>query len=245
MPQEITHAMEREFTVTEHLEELRRRIIISLAVIIAVTLASFPASSTILKILKYPSAGFIERLVYFAPEEAFLLYMRVSFVAGLIISFPVIMFQLWAFLSPAIEERIKKHALLFVAFSTIVFILGCAFAYFILLPTALKFLLSMGKGELEPVISATRYISFVTGFMLACGLVFEMPVLSFFLTKIKLISARMLRRQFKYAAVIIVIAAAVITPTADAFNMILLALPMIVLYEASIWVSFFAGKGIE
>jgi len=108
--------------------------------------------------------------------------------------------------------------------------------------SALKFLLNIGKDELEPVISATRYISFVTGLMLACGIVFEMPVLSFFLTRIGVVNAGMLRRKFLYAVIIIMIVAAVITPTGDAFNMLMLAIPMLALYEASIWVSFFSAK---
>ncbi|MBU0605518.1 MAG: twin-arginine translocase subunit TatC [Candidatus Omnitrophica bacterium] len=237
--------MNKEFTVTEHLEELRRRILLALAAVIISALVIMPLSSYILRFLRSPASGSIERLVYFGPEEAFLLYMRVSLIAGLIVSFPVIMFQFWAFVSPAINRNVRKHALVFVFFSSLVFILGCAFAYYVLLPMALNFLLNMGRGELEPVISATRYISFVTGFMLACGLVFEMPVLSYFLTKIGLISAASLRRKFKYAVIIIVVAAAVITPTGDAFNMILLALPMFALYEVSIWVSFFAKKGTK
>lgn len=237
--------MNKEFTVTEHLEELRRRILFSLAAILISALVIMPLSSYILKFLRNPASGSIERLVYFGPEEAFLLYMRVSLIAGLIVSFPVIMFQFWAFVSPAINRNVRKHALVFVFFSSLVFILGCAFAYYMLLPMALNFLLNMGREELEPVISATRYIAFVTGFMLACGLVFEMPVLSYFLTKIGLISAASLRRKFKYAVIIIVVAAAVITPTGDAFNMILLALPMFALYEVSIWVSFFAKKGTK
>ena len=237
--------MNKEFTVTEHLEELRRRILFSLAAVIISALVIMPLASYILKFLRSPASGSIERLVYFGPEEAFLLYMRVSLIAGLIVSFPVIMFQFWAFVSPAINRNVRKHALVFVFFSSLVFILGCAFAYYVLLPMALNFLLNIGRGELEPVISATRYIAFVTGFMLACGLVFEMPVLSYFLTKIGLISAASLRRKFKYAVIIIVVAAAVITPTGDAFNMILLALPMFALYEVSIWVSFFAKKGTK
>lgn len=234
--------MVREFTITEHLEELRGRVLLSLAVIIVFTIASFPASSHILKFLKHPAAGFIDTLVYFSPEEAFLLYMRISFTTGFLLSFPVIMFQAWSFIAPAIDDTFRRRTIFFVGSSSLVFIIGCAFAYQILLPAALQFLLSMGQGELKPVISATRYISFVTGFMLACGMVFEMPVLSYFLTKIGLINPRMLRSKFKYASIIIVIAAAVITPTGDAFNMVMLALPMFVLYEISIWVSAFSSK---
>lgn len=237
--------MEKQFTVTQHFEELRKRIILSLAVVILATIASIPLSSNILQLLKKPSANLIERLVYFGPEEAFLVYMRISFAAGLVLSFPVLIFQLWAFVSPAIERNIKRSAIFFVLFSTIAFMAGCAFSYFILVPTALNFFLNLGNGDLEPVISASRYISFVIGLMLACGLVFEMPILSFFLTKIGVISAGMLRRHFKYALIAIVVAAAVITPTGDIFNMTILALPMIALYEVSIWVSFLTRRPLR
>ena len=231
-----------EFTVTEHLEELRKRVVFSLLALVLAVAVSLPFSPVVLKFLKYPSGGAIERLVFFGPEEAFLIYMRISISAGLVIALPVMLFQLWAFLSPAIDERFRRHAFFFVFFSFLVFLLGCSFSYSILLPAALRFLLNIGRADLEAVISATRYISFVTGLILACGIVFEMPVVSFFLTKIGAINAGMLRRKFLYAAVIIMIAAAVITPTGDAFNMLLLALPMLALYEVSIWVSFFSGK---
>jgi sec-independent protein translocase protein TatC len=234
--------MDKEFTVTEHLDEMRKRIIASLIAVISATLISIPLASATLKFLKYPAAGLIDRLVFFGPEEAFMIYMKISFMLGLIIAFPVIMSQLWMFIAPAVEEKVKKYAAFFIFSSSLVFILGCLFSYFVLLPTALKFLLGLGVGELEPVISATRYISFVCGLMLACGLVFEMPVLSFFLTRINVINANVLRKKFKYALIAIAIAAAAITPTGDAFNMTMLALPMLALYEVSIWISYFAGK---
>lgn len=232
-----------EFTITEHLEEMRKRMIFSLIALVLATAVSLPLAPVILKFLKYPSGGAIERLVFFGPEEAFLIYMRMALSAGLVISLPVVLFQLWAFFSPAIDARFRRHALVFVALSFLVFLAGCLFSYFILLPTALKFLLNIGKGDLEPVISATRYISFTTGLILACGAVFEMPIISFFLTRIGVINAGMLRRKFLYAVIIIMIASAVITPTGDAFNMLMLAIPMFALYEVSIWVSFFSGKG--
>ena len=234
--------MDKEFTITEHLDELRKRIVVSLIAVIAATLASIPLATLMLRFLKYPAAGLIGRLVFFGPEEAFLIYMKISFMLGLVIAFPVIMSQLWIFIAPAVEDRIKRHAILFVLSSSLVFIIGCLFSYFILLPAALKFLLGLGGGELEPMISATRYISFVCGLMLACGLVFEMPVLSFFLTRINVIDSRILRKKFKYALIAVAIIAAIVTPTGDAFNMTMLALPMLGLYEISIWVSYFADN---
>ncbi|MDD5422431.1 MAG: twin-arginine translocase subunit TatC [Candidatus Omnitrophota bacterium] len=237
--------MESKSTVLEHLGELRKRIIISAAAVIIATIASVPFAQPIFAFLKAPASGVIDRLAFFSPEEAFLVYMRVSFSAGFLFSFPVIVHQIWAFAVPAIGDDFKRYAFYFIIFVSASFLAGCLFSYYILLPNALKFLLSIGAEDLVPVISAARYISFVTGMVLACGLVFQMPVLSFFLTRVGIINARILRKNFKYALVVITIVAAVITPTVDIFNMTAMALPMVLLYEVSVWVAWaaeFIGK---
>jgi len=232
--------MERKLTLVEHLEELRKRIIVSLIVLGIGTLLSFPFATYGLKILKLPASGEIEKLVFFSPQEGFLIYMRIAFLSGLILSLPLILYQVWAFVLPAIEEKRKRQMVFFVFFCSLTFITGCLFAYFVLIPPALRFLLSFAKDNLQPVISANKYISFVISLILACALVFQMPVLSFILSKLGIINWRILRKKYKYAVVIIFIGAAIITPTGDVFNMLILALPMLFLYELSIWVSFFA-----
>lgn len=229
--------MDKPLTLVGHLDELRTRIIVSLVCLGIASALSFPLASHMLKILKLPASGVIEKLVFFSPQEAFLIYMRISILCGLLISMPVILYQFWAFISPAIEEGLRRRATSFLLFCFISFIAGCFFAYFILLPPALRFLLSFAKDELEPVISATKYVSFVVSLIVGCGFVFQMPVLSLLLTKLGIITARFLRSKYKYALIIMFIAAAIITPTPDAFNMFLLAGPMILLYEISIWVS--------
>ncbi|MDD5496727.1 MAG: twin-arginine translocase subunit TatC [Candidatus Omnitrophica bacterium] len=229
--------MDHELTFVEHLSELRKRIIISLVCLGTASMLTLPFAGHVLKILKLPAEGSIVKLAYFSPQEAFLIYLRIGFLCGVILAFPVILYQFWSFVSPAIEERFKRYTSHFVLFCFTAFICGSAFAYFVLLPKAIKFLLSFGLDDLEPVISASKYISFVTSIILACGIVFQMPVLSFILTKAGLVNARMMRSKFKFAIVIIFIVAAVITPTVDAFNMLLLAAPMLLLYEVSIWIS--------
>ena len=233
---------ERRLTVIGHLEELRKMVIVSLVALALAAIACAPLVSVILKLLKLPAAGLIEKLVYFSPEESFLIYMKISVLAGLLLAFPVIAYQFWKFIEPALEDRFKKNAAAFTAAATLAFAGGCIFAYRVLLPTALRFLLTIGKGELEPVISATKYISFVVGFMAACGAVFEMPVACYFLARVGLLNARAMRSKFKYAIVVICIAAAIITPTGDMFNMMMLAVPMLALYEVSIWVVFISRK---
>jgi sec-independent protein translocase protein TatC len=232
--------MERELTFVEHLEELRRKIIISLLALGATSILSLPFSSYLLKILKIPAQGLIDKLVVFGPDEALSIYMRLGLLCGLTFSMPVLLYQLWDFVSPAIEERLKRYAGHFIFFCFFTFVAGGLFAFFILIPPVLRFLLSFAKDDLEPLMSASKYFSFVVSLILGCGLVFEMPILSLLLTKLRIINASTLRRKYKYAVVIILIVAAIITPTTDIFNMLILALPMLFLYEFSIWISFFA-----
>lgn len=232
--------MERELSLVEHLAELRIRIIISLVAFGLSCVLSFPFAPFLLKILKIPASGIIDRLAFFSPQEAFLIYVNLSLFSGWLISLPIILYQVWAFISPAIEERQKKHIGSFISFSFMAFICGGLFAYFILIPPALKFLMGFARDELEPVISAQKYISFLTSLIWGSGFVFQMPVLSFILTKLKVIHPRVLRNKYKYAVVIIFILAALITPTTDIFNMLMLAIPMLFLYELSIWISWFA-----
>jgi sec-independent protein translocase protein TatC len=231
--------MNNELTLVEHLNELRKRIIICLVMLGAATLLTLPFASQLLKISKLPARGVIDKLAFFSPEEAFLIYMRIGILCGFVISLPVILYQLWGFCSPAMEERVRRHSAFFIVSCFVSFVVGALVAYFILLPPALKFLLGFAREDLEPVISAGKYISFVTGIIFVSGLVFQMPVLSFILSKLGIINPRTLRKKYKYAIVIIFIVAAVITPTPDAFNMLMLACPMLLLYELSIWISFF------
>ncbi|MBN1912997.1 MAG: twin-arginine translocase subunit TatC [Candidatus Omnitrophica bacterium] len=231
--------MDKTLSISGHLQELRRRLIFCLVVLVLSLAISFPFAQRIIHFLKYPAADRINKLAFFGPEEAFLVYMKAAFIMAFILALPFISYQLWAFLTPAINLKHRRYSIQFVASVVIVFITGCLFAYFIMLGPALNFLLSFGKDELIAVISASRYISFVSSLILLTGLVFEMPVLSYIFTRLGLIKASWLRGRMKYAILAIFILSAVITPTADMFNMLLLALPMVLLYELSIWVSYF------
>ncbi|MCM8829735.1 MAG: twin-arginine translocase subunit TatC [Candidatus Omnitrophica bacterium] len=237
--------MDKEMNFWEHIEELRRRIIVCLITLTVGMMVGFPFSRYVLRILKLPGCSVIDKLVFFSPQEGFLIYLRISFLIGLVLAFPVILYQVWAFIAPAIEKKFRRYILNFVFSGTIFFVIGMCFIYFILLPPAFKFLLSFASTEMEPVISATRYISFVIALLVAGGLVFQMPVLSFLFTRIGLINWRFLKDKFKYAVVIIFILAALITPTVDIFNLLLLAIPMIFLYGASIFVSFLVRPKIR
>lgn len=233
--------MEKELTFIGHLEELRIRIIISLASLFIAGFAALPFAESIIRILKYPAHGTIGKLVYFGPQEAFVIYCKVAFMAGMMLAFPVVAFQFWQFIAPAIDKKFSRYGIIFLVFSSGTFFLGASFSYCILLPAALKFLLGFGQGELEPLISAAQYISFAVSVILTCGAVFQMPLLSFILTKIGLIDAKRMRSKFGIALIVISVASAILTPTVDVFNMIILVIPMVALYEVSIWVSWITG----
>ncbi len=234
--------MQEKLPLAGHLSELRRRLIICLAALAAASIASFPFSAYILKILKSPISGKIEKLAFFSPQEALLAYIKLAFTCGFLLCLPVILYQLWRFISPAVEKNIRKYTAVFVLSSAGAFTAGALFAFFIIIPAALNFLLEFGREDLTPIISVSKYIGFVTALLLGCGFVFQMPVLSFILTKAGIISPAFLRQRFRYAVILIFIIAAVITPTPDAFNMIILAAPMLFLYELSIWVSALARQ---
>ncbi|MBF0121849.1 MAG: twin-arginine translocase subunit TatC [Candidatus Omnitrophica bacterium] len=234
--------MDKELTLIGHLSELRQRILLSLGIIFVLMLFTFSHASDILTILKYPAIGFIDKLVFFSPTEAFSAYFKIAFFSALFLSVPAILYQFWAFISPALEKDTQKQGAAFLVFSILAFVSGVIFGFFLLLPAAIKFLIGFSQGVLIPMISVSSYVSFVTGLLFGCGLVFEMPILSYLLAKAGILNYQLLRKYWKHAVVVIFIVAAIITPSPDAFNMCLMAMPMIILYEISIWVAKFSNR---
>ncbi|MEK7721591.1 MAG: twin-arginine translocase subunit TatC [Elusimicrobiota bacterium] len=232
--------MDPSLPLPSHLDELRRRLLYSLAFFACSFAASFNYSTLLFRIIKHPLAGIVDKLVFFSPTEALAVYLNISFTSGLIFSMPFLLYQAWKFIEPAAGSGLRNNVFVFVGGVMAAFSLGVVFSYFILIPPALKFLLGFAGAELQPVISAQNYISFITWTVVGTGLVFEMPVLSYILTKLGVINHRLLRSKYRYALVAILIVAAIITPTSDIFNMLLFTAPMVVLYELSIWISKFA-----
>ena len=234
--------MDPERPLGSHFEELRKRLLVSFVFFAVAVSVSFNYSAFLFGLLKRPISGIVDKLVFFSPTEAFSVYLNISFAAGLMLSMPFLLYQVWKFVEPAVSGRLKTGPFLFVASVTASFVSGALFSYFILIPPALKFLLGFAGPDLQPMISAQNYISFIVWTVLGTGLVFEMPVLSYVLSRMGVLDHRFLRAKYSYAAVGILVAAAVITPTSDIFNMLLFAAPMLVLYELSIWVSRVAGS---
>jgi sec-independent protein translocase protein TatC len=224
-------------TFLEHLDELRRRSIISLAALVICALLFFPLSEQLLHLLKIPAGNHLGPLVYFSPEEALVTYMRLSFFGGFIVCLPILLSQIWAFLAPALPDKMRARSVPVILAVSSLFLAGVIFAYEILLPSALQFLLSFSTSSLVPTISVGKYISFVLGFLLACGTSFQMPLLIGGLTYAGIITPVWLIKNFKLAVIGLLILSAFLTPTTDAFNMLLLAGPLIGLYAASILLS--------
>ena len=239
--------------LTEHLTELRKRILISVAVLGIAFLFIFNYSEELFNILTFPLKSEMKfnftkpflhikektpvSLVFLAPAEAFWMHMKVSFVASFIFALPVIFFQIWKFVSPGLLSNEKKYLIPFLFSSTILFLAGTLFCFIIILPFAMTFLLGYKTGSLTPMISVGSYIDFCLKFILAFGAIFELPLVIVFLVKFGIVSPSGLAKNRKYAILFSFIAAAILTPTPDAFNQILMTVPIIILYEIGILIS--------
>jgi sec-independent protein translocase protein TatC len=232
----------------EHLDELRRRIIVAAIAICAGFLVAFAFVKQIYSFIMRPLVAMLpagSKLIYTEPTEAFVLYLKMALLAGIILAAPVVLWQLWLFVAPGLYAREKKLVIPFVVLGSIGFVLGAAFSHYLLFPWTWAFLASFGNEytmfapKIEPV------FSLYSKMMLGMGVVFQMPTVVYFLARIGLVTPRFLLRNFKYAILIIFIVAAVITPTGDMLTQTLFATPMIGLYIISIVIAWVFGKKRE
>lgn len=187
------------------------------------------------------TGGGEERLIVTTATEPFTLYVTVSMYAAIVISVPFLLLQIWAFISPALYKHERAYVTPFVLLSSVSFILGTAFAYYILFPPAVGYLLGLGE-DFRLLLRASDYLDFITLIMLAMGIIFQMPAVTYVLSRIGIVSAGFLVRSWKIALIIILIVAAVVSPTADIPNMLLFAMPMMALYVVSIVIAWFFGR---
>lgn len=182
-----------------------------------------------------------EQLIVTTVAESFTLYVTVSLYAGIALSIPFLLWQVWGFIAPALYKHERRYVTPFIGLSSISFVVGAAFAYYVLFPPAVRYLLWLGE-DFRLMLRASDYFDFITLIMLAMGLIFQMPAITYVLARIGLVSAGFLLKSWKFAIIIILIAAAVISPTGDIPNMMLFAAPMMALYVVSIFVAWFFGK---
>ncbi len=224
-------------TVVEHLTELRRRLIIC---VIAITIAAIVVYIFSLDIIRFLIESYQDavddpkkQLIFTGPLDAFATRLKVATYGGIALAFPVWLFQLWRFITPGLEPREKRYAVPFVLTSILLFSLG-GFVALLTLPKALDFLLNLGGSELEPLLTADRYLSLVTLMVVAFGVAFEFPVVLTFLLLARVITTAQLRRWRRGTIVIIVIFAAIITPSQDPYSLLFMAGPMYLFYEICI-----------
>jgi sec-independent protein translocase protein TatC len=182
-----------------------------------------------------------QRMIVTRTEESFTLYVTVSLYAAIAFSMPFLLWQVWGFISPALYRHERKYVTPFIGLSTISFVIGAAFAYYILFPPAIRYLLGLGE-DFRLMLRATDYFDFITLIMLAMGVIFQMPAITYVLARIGIVSAGLLIKSWKISLVIILIVAAVVSPTGDIPNMMLFATPMMFLYLISIFIAWFFGR---
>lgn len=219
----------------EHLEELRSRIIKCLITIFVFFCLSYFFVKPILGYMVKP----VGNVVFTSPQEAFFSYLILSFFMGLFLSSPVIIFQIWRFVSAGLLRHERRYLLVCGPISFILFVLGIVFAFFTILPITLRFLLGFQTDFLQPMISISKFISFVGMLLLGFGIVFQLPLIILFLNHIGLVSTVTLRRNRKYAILLIFIISAVMTPSPDVLSQFLMAGPLLLFLEVSVWIAVF------
>lgn len=231
-------------TLVQHLEELRRRLIISAAAVAVGSVAGFVLYRPVLDFLQQPYQEAVaslpdtitEKLIVTTPTEPFLAFLKIGLFVGLLLALPVILYQLWRFITPGLTARERRMGIPFVLASLVLFAGGAVFA-FAIVPRGLAFLFSFGGDNLVPLLTIDRYLSFLFFLVLAFGLSFELPLLLLFLTGVGVISSAQLRSWRRYALIGTVVFAAVATPTQDPYTMLLMAVPIYLLYEGAILVA--------
>jgi sec-independent protein translocase protein TatC len=241
---------DKELSLVQHLGELRDRLVVTAIALVATTAIAFYFGTQLIRILIIPiDCTFIPAftcheppttLISLSPTENFATYFRVALFAGLALAMPVILYEIYAYVDPALLPK-ERRFIRFMGLPVIgLFIAGMLFCYFVLLPNAIKFLINFGDEVIKNQLRAADYISFVTIFILGMGLIFEVPVAVFALVKIHVITRQWLAKQRRYAVLVAFLIAAVITPTPDPFNQTLVAIPMYLLFELGLFVARFA-----
>lgn len=230
----------RTMTVTEHIEELRKRLLIALLALGIATVMSFSFAQVLIEYLSIPIGG-LENLQSIEITENIGVFMRVSLLAGFVLALPVILYELLAFIMPGLESNEKKWVYWAIPFITVMFIIGAAFAFLVMLPAAIPFLTSFLGVQTVPRLS--NYINFVTNLVFWIGMSFQAPLVIFILARLKLVRATDLIKQWRLAVVIIAVIAAMVTPTVDPVNMALLMAPLILLYWVSVLLAALARRG--
>ena len=236
----------KELSLREHLEEFRKRLLISVIALVLTTVLAFVFHKYILRFLMRPAGGFEEipggQLVFTEVTEMVSITFKVSLLAGLVLALPVVLYQIVMFVAPGLTPRERRYLFLFLPGALLAFVAGALFGYYILFPPALRFLLSFGSDIATPMIRIGNYMNLIMMLLFWMGVVFETPVVMFLLARLGVLSSRRAAQYRRYAVVVAFILGALITPTFDPINQTLVALPIIALYEIGIWLTKLAER---
>jgi sec-independent protein translocase protein TatC len=231
----------------DHLEELRKRLIYSFIAVAVGFFACWYKAEEIYGWVQRPLVQFLpkgDKLAYTRLTAPFFLYMKVAFFAGIFLASPVILLQVWLFISPGLYKRERRYAAPFIIFATLFFVLGGYFGYAYILPGTCKFFVETGR-QFKQMVTIDDYFSFASTIVLAAGLIFETPILIFFLARLGIVTPAFLMQKSKYAIVLSFIIAAIVTPTPDMVTQTALAVPMILLYFLGVLIAYVFGKKHE
>lgn len=250
LSEEIMPLPEEKMPFTQHLEELRKRLVICAVAVGAGFLICYAFADKIFQVLCRPWLDALPKeqtvkLIATAPHEAFFTYMKVAFIAGILLAVPVILYEFWCFIAPGLYEKERRAILPVVFFSSLFFLGGASFGYFCVFPYGFAFFASFATDYITPMITTREFLTFTTRMLFGFGMVFELPIFAFFLAKLGLITAPLMRRMRKAAVIVIFIVAAAITPGPDVFSQLMMAGPLLILYEASVWIVHIFGKKEE
>jgi len=235
---------EKKIPFTAHLEELRRRLIVCFIAVGIGFVLSYGFKEKLFQILTRPLISVMEtgdKLIFTGLPEAFFTYLKVAFLSGIILSTPIIFYQFWMFVAPGLYDKEKRLMVPIVFLSTLFFVGGSFFGYFIVFPYGFKFFLGFASEIIRPLPSMREYLSFASKLLLAFGVVFELPLVITFLAKLGMVSVSFLKKNRKYALLLFFVGAAILTPP-DVVTQIMMALPLMVLYEISIVGAKIFGK---
>jgi sec-independent protein translocase protein TatC len=230
---------DKELSLVQHLKEFRDRLMVACIAIAITTAISFLFTTDIIKLLLIPAG--VQRLIALSPTENFTTYFRVALFSGFALSMPVVLYEIYAYIDPALHPNERRFALTIGPFVLGLFVAGMLFCYLVLLPNALKFLINFGSEVIDNQLRASEYLSFVTLFIVGMGVVFEMPIIIWALIRLGVVQRSWLTKRRRYVFVAVFVIAAVITPTPDPFNQTIVAIPMYLLFELGLLLARFGG----
>ena len=224
--------VQTEQPLRDHLQEFRKRLIICLVVVAIAALACYNYVDDIIALLSGPAG----KLYFMNPSEVFFTYMEIALYAGILFTLPFLLYEVWAFVAPALWPEERRAVLVILPTAVILFYVGLVFAYYLVIPAAVTFFMGFATQTLQPMFSLESYLSFILALTLPFGFIFELPLIVVFLAKIGLVTGDFLKGKRKILIVIAFIFAAVISPTTDIFTQTMIAVPLIVLYEISLFI---------